>query len=37
VWGIILKEGKGCSRRTIAVLIVGIVVLIISCFLPQLI
>jgi len=37
VWGIILKEWKGCSRRTIAVLIVGIVVLIISCFLPQLI
>ena len=37
VWGIILKEWKGCSRSTIAVLIVGIVVLIISCFLPQLI
>lgn len=37
VWGIILKEWKGCSQKTIAVLIVGIVVLIISSFLPQLI
>lgn len=37
VWGIILKEWKGCSPKTIAVLIFGIVVLVISCFLPQLI
>lgn len=37
VWGIILKEWKGCSRKTITVLIVGIIVLIISSFLPQLI
>ncbi|MDE6380636.1 MAG: rhamnose/proton symporter RhaT [Muribaculaceae bacterium] len=37
VWGIILKEWKGCPPRTIAVLIVGIIVLIISCFLPQII
>ncbi len=37
VWGIILKEWKGCSRKTIAVLLVGIVVLIISSFLPQLV
>ena len=37
VWGIILKEWKGCSKKTIAVLIVGIIVLIISSFLPQLI
>ena len=37
VWGIILKEWKGCSQKTIAVLICGIVVLVISCFLPQLI
>jgi len=37
VWGIILKEWKGCSGKTIATLVVGIVVLIISCFLPQLI
>jgi len=37
VWGIILKEWKGCSPKTIAVLICGIVVLVVSCFLPQLI
>jgi L-rhamnose-H+ transport protein len=36
VWGIILKEWKGCSNKTITVLIIGIVVLIISSFLPQL-
>ena len=35
VWGIILKEWKGCSRSTIAVLVVGIAVLILSSFLPQ--
>lgn len=35
VWGIILKEWKGVSRQTIWVLISGILVLIISCFLPQ--
>ena len=37
VWGIILKEWKGCGRGTIAVLLVGIVILIVSSFLPQLI
>ncbi len=37
VWGIILKEWKGCSRNTITVLIIGIIVLIVSSFLPQLI
>lgn len=37
VWGIILKEWKGCSQKTITVLIIGIIVLVISCFLPQLI
>lgn len=36
VWGIILKEWKGCSRKTIIVLITGIAVLIISSFLPEL-
>jgi L-rhamnose-H+ transport protein len=36
VWGIILKEWKGCSQKTIVVLLLGIVVLIISTFLPQL-
>ena len=37
VWGIILKEWRGCSAKTVAVLVVGIAVLIVSCFLPQLI
>ena len=37
LWGIILKEWKGCSSKTIGVLVVGIIVLVISCFLPQLI
>ena len=37
VWGIILKEWKGVSKKTITVLLLGIVVLIISTFLPQLI
>lgn len=37
VWGIILKEWKGCSQKTITVLIAGIVVLIISTFLPTVI
>ncbi len=36
VWGIVLKEWRGCSPRTIGVLLAGIVVLIVSCFLPQL-
>jgi len=35
VWGIILKEWKGCDSKTISVLILGICVLILSCFLPQ--
>ncbi|MCF0160267.1 MAG: rhamnose/proton symporter RhaT, partial [Bacteroidaceae bacterium] len=37
VWGILLKEWKGCSPRTIAVLVCGLLVLIFSSFLPQLI
>lgn len=37
VWGIILNEWKGCSAKTITVLAIGIVVLVISCFLPQLV
>lgn len=36
VWGILLKEWKGCSKKTIAVLVVGIVVLIVSTFIPEL-
>ena len=37
VWGIILKEWKGCSSKTICVLVVGLVVLIFSTFLPKMI
>ena len=36
VWGIILKEWKGCSRKTIVVLVTGIAMLILSSFLPEL-
>lgn len=36
VWGIILKEWKGCSRKTIIVLVAGLAVLILSSFLPEL-
>ena len=35
VWGIILKEWKGCSGKTIIVLIAGIAILIVSSFLPE--
>lgn len=37
VWGIVLKEWKGVSRKTVIVLIAGLAVLIFSTFLPQLI
>ena len=37
VWCIILKEWKGCSQKTIAVLVVGLIILVFSTFLPQLI
>ena len=36
VWGIILKEWKGCSKKTIAVLVLGICILVASSFLPEL-
>ena len=36
VWGIILKEWKGCSKKTIVVLVLGILVLVASSFLPEL-
>lgn len=36
VWGIILKEWKGCSMKTVVVLVAGIAVLILSTFLPEL-
>ena len=37
LWGIILKEWEGCKPSTIAVLVLGIAVLILSSFLPELI
>ena len=37
VWGIILKEWKGSSKKTVTVLLIGLAVLIFSTFLPQLI
>ena len=36
VWGIILKEWKGVSKKTVTVLLIGLAVLIFSTFLPQL-
>ena len=35
-WGVILKEWKGCNSKTIAVLITGLVILVISIFFPSL-
>ena len=37
VWGIILKEWKGCNRKTITVLVIGLVVLIFAAFAEPLI
>ena len=36
IWGLILKEWKGCSKKTIVVLVLGILVLVASSFLPEL-
>lgn len=36
-WGIVLHEWKGCNRSTIAVLVSGLVILIVSSFIPQII
>jgi L-rhamnose-H+ transport protein len=36
IWGIILKEWKGVGRKTIIVLIIGIIVLILSTFIVKL-
>ena len=36
IWGIILKEWKGADRKTIAVLVVGIVILVLSTFVIKL-
>lgn len=37
LWGMILKEWKGCNTKTIATLIVGLTILIFSTFFPSLI
>ena len=36
VWGILLKEWKGCDRKTSTVLVVGLVILVFSVFAPSL-
>lgn len=36
IWGIVLKEWKGVPRKTIAVLVTGLAILVASTFLPQL-
>ena len=36
VWGIILKEWRGCAKKTIAVLVLGLCILVLSSFLPEL-
>jgi L-rhamnose-H+ transport protein len=35
IWGILLKEWKGCSGKTIGILVVGLVILIFSVFFPN--
>ncbi|MDP4278623.1 MAG: L-rhamnose/proton symporter RhaT, partial [Bacteroidota bacterium] len=36
VWGIVLKEWKGCSAKTIGILMGGLLILIFSVFFPNL-
>jgi len=36
LWGIVLKEWKGVSSKTVVVLVVGLAILVFSTFLPQL-
>ena len=36
VWGILLKEWKGCNSKTISVLVIGLVILVFSLFAPSL-
>ena len=36
IWGIILKEWNGCSKKTIVVLVLGLVILAASSFIPEL-
>lgn len=37
VWGIVLKEWSGCSRNTVAVLLLGLLILLFSIFFPSII
>ena len=37
IWGILLKEWKGAGKKTIVVLVIGLIVLILSVVLPELI
>lgn len=37
IWGLIFKEWQGCTKATVTTLAAGILILIVSCFLPQLI
>jgi len=32
IWGLILNEWKGVSRKTIVVLVIGIIILVLSTF-----
>jgi L-rhamnose-H+ transport protein len=36
IWGLILNEWKGVSRKTIVVLVTGIIILILSTFIVKL-
>lgn len=35
IWGIILKEWKGCNKKTMNILIIGLIVLVFSIFYPS--
>jgi L-rhamnose-H+ transport protein len=36
IWGILLKEWKGASKKTITVLVIGILILVLSTFVIKL-
>lgn len=37
LWGVVLKEWKGCDRHTITILAIGLAILIVSIFFPSII
>ena len=37
LWGVVLKEWKGCDRHTITILAIGLAILIVSIFVPSII